>query len=248
MVAPLFFADKIASLKPGAEFVLDGPEGKHAAVVRRMRLGESIQLTNGQGLRAVGSVSRVDGSSVSISVSEILSEELPKLQLTLVQALAKGDRDELAVQAATELGALKVIPWQATRSISRWEGPKALKGQARWQTIATEASKQSLRVWEPKVSEIVTTKMLCTIVKDFDSVLVLDPTSSLSIVGLGVVTGRVAVVVGPEGGIDPHELSDLEAAGAKRVHLGSGILRTSTAGLAAISYLVGASGLWDSAE
>ncbi|MEN9992774.1 MAG: hypothetical protein RLY83_344 [Actinomycetota bacterium] len=248
MVAPLFFAENIASFNYGTEYVLGGPEGKHAAVVRRMRAGEAIQLTNGQGFRALGKVSRVDAATVVVAISETLVEQLPKLQLTLVQALAKGDRDELAVQAATELGALNVIPWQSTRSISRWEGPKAAKGQTRWQTIATEAAKQSLRAWEPEVQEIVSTKELAKVVKDFDHVLVLDPTASDSITALGGLSGRVAVVVGPEGGIDPHELSELENAGAKRIHLGAGILRTSTAGLAAISYLVGASGLWDSAE
>lgn len=248
MVAPLFFATNVSSLKAGSEFVLDGPEGKHAAVVRRMRVGEAIQLTDGKGFRAVGSVSRVDGASVDISVSETTLEPLPKLQLTLVQALAKGDRDELAVQAATELGALTVIPWQATRSISRWEGPKAQKGQARWQTIATEAAKQSLRVWEPEVKAVVATKELIRQVQDFDQVLVLDPTATASITSLGNLAGRIAIVVGPEGGIDEHELKELESVGAKCIHLGAGILRTSTAGLAAISYLVGSAGLWDSAE
>jgi 16S rRNA (uracil1498-N3)-methyltransferase len=248
VVTPLFFAEKISTIQPGAEFLLDGPEGKHAAVVRRMRVGESIQLTNGKGLRVLGNVSRVDGQSVLVKVSETQVEALPKLQLTLVQALAKGDRDELAVQAAIELGALKVIPWQATRSISRWEGPKAEKGRARWQTIATEAAKQSLRVFEPEVSSIVSTKDLARAATEFDSMLILDPTAESGIVSLGSLTGRVAVVVGPEGGIDEHELGLLEAAGAKRVHLGSGILRTSTAGMAAISYLVGISGLWNSAE
>lgn len=248
MVAPLFFAENVTSLKSGSEFVLDGPEGKHAAVVRRMRAGESIQLTNGRGFRVIGTVSKVDGANLVVSVSETLTEALPKLQLTLVQALAKGDRDELAVQAATELGALTVIPWQATRSISRWEGPKAEKGQARWQTISTEAAKQSLRVWEPNVRSVVSTKELTKLVHDFDAVLVLDPTSEIALTSLSALIGRVAIVVGPEGGIDDHELKELESAGAKRVHLGSGILRTSTAGLAAISYLVGSSGLWDSAE
>ena len=248
MVAPLFFATNVSSVETGSEFVLDGSEGKHAASVRRMRAGEAIQLTDGKGFRAVGSVSRVEGATVVVSVAEIKVETLPSPQLTLVQALAKGDRDELAVQAATELGALKVIPWQATRSVSRWEGPKATKGQVRWQTIATEAAKQSLRVWEPEVQAVVSTRELSRLVKEFDLVLVLDPTADTSITAVSELSGRIAIVVGPEGGIDAHELKELETAGAKRIHLGSGILRTSTAGLAAISYLVGSAGLWDSAE
>ncbi len=248
MVAPLFFAANISSLRSGSEFVLDGPEGKHAAVVRRMRAGEAIQLTDGKGFRVSGSVSRVDGASVIVSVAENKVETFPKLQLTLVQALAKGDRDELAVQAAIELGALSVIPWQATRSVSRWDGPKASKGRARWQAIASEAAKQSLRVWEPEVKNMVSTKELARLVGDFDLVLVLDPTANSSITGLGAIAGRIAIVVGPEGGVDELELNELEVSGAKRVHLGAGILRTSTAGLAAISYLVGSAGLWESAE
>lgn len=248
MASPLFFSKGSNTLKPGSEFLLDGAEGKHAAVVRRMRVGESIQLTDGKGFRAIGKVGRVDAASVLVSVDETTVEKLPSLQLTLVQALAKGDRDELAVQASTELGALRVIPWQAARSVSRWEGAKAEKGRQRWQSIATEAAKQSLRVFEPEVSPAVSTKELCQLVQEFDSVLVLDPTASTSITDYSEASGRMAIVVGPEGGIDVHELDSLESAGAKRVHLGSGILRTSTAGMAAISYLVGASGLWNSAE
>lgn len=248
MVTPLFYAPKITDAHAGSEFLLDGDEGKHAAVVRRMRAGETIQLTDGKGYRAVGVVSEVVGSAVKVLIQESRLEAAPTLQLTLIQALAKGDRDELAVQAATELGVQKIIPWQAARSISRWDGPKAAKGQARWQTIATEAAKQSLRVWEPAVLKVLSTKELVKTVQEHDLMIVLDPTASTSIAELETFSGRIAIVVGPEGGIDESELKALEEAGAKRVHLGSGILRTSTAGLAAISYLVGTAGLWDSAE
>lgn len=248
MVAPLFFAPDIASAQIGSEYLLGGAEGKHAAVVRRMRAGEDIQLTDGKGLRASGKVSRIEGSSVAVHIKDAVTEQLPSLQLTLVQALAKGDRDELAVQAATELGALNVIPWQAARSVSRWEGVKAEKGRQRWQTIATEAAKQSLRVFEPSVQAIVSTKEFVRQIAEFDVVLILDPTSKFGLSSLKSVTGKVAIVVGPEGGIDDHELEAMEAAGAKRAHMGSGILRTSTAGMAAISFLVGDSGLWNTAE
>jgi 16S rRNA (uracil1498-N3)-methyltransferase len=248
MVFPLFFAENISSLSIGDNYVLGGPEGKHAAVVRRMRAGEGIQLTNGLGLRVSGTVTEVQSAEVVVTVSEVSTESLPKLQITLVQALAKGDRDELALQAATELGALGVIPWQASRSVSRWEGAKADKGQQRWQSIATEAAKQSLRVWEPRVHPAVTTKELCGLVRNFDAVLVLDPTAKIGFVEIGGLSGKIAIVVGPEGGIDSSELASLRESGAKLVHLGSGVLRTSTAGMAAISYLVGSSGLWNSAE
>jgi 16S rRNA (uracil1498-N3)-methyltransferase len=120
-----------------------------------------------------------------------------------------------------------------------------VKGVNRWQTIVSEAAKQSLRVWTPKVLPAADTASLAALVPDFDLVLVLDPTASVSLKSLIPNQGRVAVVVGPEGGIDESELTELEAAGAKRVHLGSGILRTSTAGLAAISAILAFGSAWD---
>jgi 16S rRNA (uracil1498-N3)-methyltransferase len=247
VVAPLFFSNELANVEVGASFTLGGDEGKHASNVRRMRTGEAIQLTDGNGLRISGVITAVVANYVTLTIESKVTEAVTGLQLTLVQALAKGDRDELAVQAATELGASAVIPWQAKRSVSRWEGPKQEKGKVRWQSIATEAAKQSLRVFTPEVASIVSTKQLGELIPNFDQVLVLDPTATTSLVEIKA-TGRIAIVVGPEGGIDDSELSLFEQAGATRVHLGSGILRTSTAGLAAISYLVGVGGHWERAE
>lgn len=244
MVLPLFTVPESVDLKSGDAYTLDGPEGKHAAGVRRIRVGEGIQLTNGIGLRATGKVSSTFANSLVIDIEEVLQEQLPDLKLTLVQALAKGDRDELAVQAATELGALQIIPWQAVRSISRWEGDKAEKSRTRWQTIAQEAAKQSLRVWNPSVLPVASTKHLIQVLASFDSVLILEPTGKVSITELGSLSGDVALVVGPEGGIDSSELEKFAEAKFKIVHLGDGVLRTSTAGLAAISYLAGSNGLW----
>ncbi len=244
MVLPLFSIPEQSILTVGDSYTLDGPDGKHAAQVRRMRVGEGIQLTNGRGLRAVGKVVSAGSTSLVVEFSEVSQEELPALRITLVQALAKGDRDELAVQAATELGALKIIPWQATRSISRWEGDKVEKSRLRWQTIAQEAAKQSLRVWNPEVLPVASTRQLIQVLESYDSVLILEPTGKLSITELGSLSGNVALVVGPEGGIDSSELEKFTEVGFKIVRLGDGVLRTSTAGLAAISYLAGSNGLW----
>jgi 16S rRNA (uracil1498-N3)-methyltransferase len=214
-----------------------------------MRVGEPIQLANGLGLRVVGAVTSIDdskgGSSLTLSADSVTQEREPSPALVLVQALAKGDRDELAVQAATELGAMGVIPWQAERSVSRWEGAKISKGVERWQSIVAEAAKQALRAFTPAVANPVTTKQLATAVSDFSAVLVLDPTSSVSLSNVSLPPeGRVAVVVGPEGGISEGELATLQNAGAVRVHLGDSILRTSTAGMAAISVLQSRLGAW----
>lgn len=245
MVAPLFLAQDCASLRPGDTYELIGVEGKHAATVKRMRVGEAIQLTDAAGLRIEGVVTSVAKDSLSISIKTVNLESKPGIQITLVQALAKGDRDELAIQAATELGAVQVIPWQASRSISRWEGSKAEKSRMRWQSIVEEAAKQSLRVYRPEVLEIHSTKQLIERLKSFDLVLILEPSAKSSIAEVDFPTGQITLVVGPEGGISQEELDLFEAAGFTQVKMGSGVLRTSTAGLAAISYIAGKSGLWD---
>jgi len=238
MVEPLFHIDNLIAVV-GSTIELDGPEGKHAVQVRRMRAGEAIQLSDGQGVRARGSVVEVSGISLKLMVEEVIKEDLPLRQITLVQALAKGDRDELAIQAATELGVTSVIPWQAVRSISRWDGPKQAKGQARWQQIVSEAAKQSLRAFTPGVSNIVDTNQLGLRVKDFDLVLVLDTTATDQLSEISIPKeGKLAIVVGPEGGIDQGELEMLQKSGAKLVSLGANVLRTSTAGPALIAALI----------
>lgn len=248
MVEPLFriaASATSAAAKVGDTILLDGAEGKHAVSVRRMRVGEAIQLTDGCGLRLRGVVATVADKSLTTEVTEVIHEPAPAIKLTLVQALAKGDRDELAIQAATELGAWQIVPWQAERSISRWDAAKAAKGVERWQTIVSEAAKQSLRVFEPVVTQPMTSKQLQAAVADFDTVLVLDPTASEGIGALAELRGTVAIVVGPEGGISDVELAALESAGAKRIRLGGEILRTSTAGVAAISVLQAKLGAWN---
>ena len=238
MVEPLFHKDNLVA-EVGSLVELDGPEGKHAVQVRRMREGEAIQLSNGKGLRVRGNVAELSGSTLKLQVVEVIREEPPARQITLVQALAKGDRDELAIQAATELGATGIIPWQASRSISRWDGPKIAKGQARWQQIVSEAAKQSLRAYTPEVKNIVDTKELAEIVSNFDLVLVLDTSATATVAGAGIPSsGSIALVVGPEGGIEQSELDALQAAGAKLVSLGANVLRTSTAGPALIAALM----------
>jgi len=241
----LFFTAVARTLTSGQTYVLSGEEGKHAATVKRLRVGESLQLTDGTGIRIEAKVLENRGASLELKIEAITEEEPSSLQLTLVQALAKGDRDELAVQAATELGAVSIVPWQANRCVSKWEDAKLVRGVARWQTIVAEAAKQSLRVTTPNVLSAVSSSELAELVSSFDKVLVLDPTGEKSLRSLLPLTGKLAVVVGPEGGIDLSELELLERAGAERVHLGTGILRTSTAGLAAISAILAFGSAWD---
>lgn len=230
----------------GDDIVLTGAEAHHAAVVRRVREGEEVTVGDGRGVWLTGRVRAAQPKQVVIEVLSRAAIPAATPRIVLVQALAKGDRDELAVQAATELGVDEIVPWQAARSVSRWDAAKAGKGVARWAAIAREAAKQAHRAWMPGVVEPVSTAALgarCAEAR----VYVLEPTAAtpLSSVDLNGADARdVLLVVGPEGGIAPAELAALEAAGATLVRLGESVLRTSTAGPAAIAVTSVALGRW----
>jgi 16S rRNA (uracil1498-N3)-methyltransferase len=249
MVEPLFRFD--GALIEGALVDLAGSEGHHAASVRRMRVGEGIVLTDGAGLRARGSVVVVQSKQLSIKIIEVKFETHTQPDFVLVQAIAKGDRDEMAIQACTELGVARIRPWQSNRSISRWDG-KEQKNLQRWQAIVDEASKQSLRVFFPVVEPVLDSRGLekhIATSAPLEIFLVLDPTADASIADEAILrtmatASKISLIVGPEGGLDQSEVSAFESAGAMRVNLGTGVLRTSTAGVAAIAFLSGALGKW----
>ncbi len=225
---------------------LRGSDARHAATVARVRAGEHLRLGDGAGLVVHGVVASVEPGDVALAVDRVERYERPSPSIHLVQALAKGDRDELAVQAATELGVDSIVPWQAARSVSRWDSAKATKGRERWQTIAREATKQSLRPWMPTVELLATTADLAARATT-STVLVLDPTAEHALTGLdatALALSDVLVVVGPEGGVAPEELQRLVAGGARAVRLGASVLRTSTAGPAAIAVLSVLLGRW----
>jgi 16S rRNA (uracil1498-N3)-methyltransferase len=229
----------------GAATTITGPEAKHAAV-NRVRPGERISVGNGAGLLVTGPVLSVTPSELVLRIDEVRAEEPARPELWLVQALAKGDRDELAVQAATELGVSGVMPWAAERSVVRWEGPKRAKAEERWRSIVREASKQSLRAFVPEVAPLASTADLAALATAGHTVLVLEPTATdrLAAMPLDPDAGRVYLVVGPEGGIAPAELDRLRSAGARLVRLGREVLRTSTAGPSALAVLSANSGRW----
>ena len=241
-----FVADGATDASVGSLLVLTGAEAHHAAVVRRVRSGEPVTIGDGCGVWLDGVCEDVTPKEVAVRVTARGVEPQPTPRLVLVQALAKGDRDELAVQAATELGVDQIVPWQAGRSVSRWSGPKVDKGVARWEAITREAAKQAHRAWIPDVSAPVTTKQLAARAAEA-SVLVLEPTAGATLTAqlLKPVDERdIVLVVGPEGGIAPEELDALVAAGAVLVRLGTTVLRTSTAGPAALAVASAALGRW----
>ncbi|MFC5930306.1 16S rRNA (uracil(1498)-N(3))-methyltransferase [Cryobacterium melibiosiphilum] len=245
---------------PGALVTLSGPDARHAVTVSRVHAGELLLLGNGSGLVLSGTVESAQGAqapggavlTLRVDTATVTPAASPRIRL--VQALAKGDRDEMAVQAATELGIDGIVPWLAGRSVSRWEGAKVAKGRERWTTIVREASKQSIRPWLPTVAELTSTKQLAVLAGQ-TRMLLLEPTATLRLTEVaasaaaenadGTVDSRdIVLVVGPEGGLSPAEISTLEAAGATAVRLGDTVLRTSTAGPAALAVLNAALHRW----
>ena len=231
--------------RPGQVVTVDGAEARHAVTVSRVRPGDRLRLGNGAGLLLEGAVLTADALQLTLRVDDASETPAATPRIRLVQALAKGDRDELAIQAATELGVDGVIPWSAARSITKWEGAKIAKGHERWSSIVREACKQSIRAWLPVVSPLASTKQLAVLAAT-TRMLLLDPTATGRLTEVAVPTDDrdILLVVGPEGGISPAELLLLEQAGARAVRLGDTVLRTSTAGPAALAILNATLGRW----
>lgn len=242
-MAHFYISEELETAAVGDRVAITGPEARHAVTVSRLAVGETVAIGNGAGLVVTGPVVKAEHTELAITVESVVEEPRRTPAVFLAQALAKGDRDELAVQAATELGVDGVIPWTAARSISRWEGAKIAKGRDRWTAVVREASKQSMRSWIPDVLDLVTTKQLVRLAEGA-RMLVLEPTAELTLGALETGGEDLILVVGPEGGISPQELDVLAAAGASIVRLGDEVLRTSTAGPAALAVLNVKLGRW----
>lgn len=215
------------------EVLLAGPEGRHAAVVKRIRVGEQLDLVDGRGTRATGTVSATTKDTVTVRVDVRVVEPEPSPRITVVQAVAKGDRGELAVELCTEVGVDAVVPWQSARCVAKWSD----KTLARWTSTAVEASKQARRARFLDVADVATTAQVGALP---GRLLVLHEEASVPLSSVELA-GDVVLVVGPEGGITPEELAAL---GGTAVRLGQTVLRTSTAGAAAASVVSARLGRW----
>ncbi|MFD8966485.1 16S rRNA (uracil(1498)-N(3))-methyltransferase [Streptomyces sp. NPDC059568] len=244
MTAPVFVVGD-GALRVGT-VTLDGSEGRHAVSVRRLRVGEEIVLTDGAGTGAYGTVAAVEGKDrLDVAVTEVRAEPAPSPGITVVQALPKGDRGELAVETMTETGVDTVVPWQAARCITQWKGERGARALAKWRATAREAGKQSRRLRFPEVTGPMTDKQIAALLADADFAAVLHEEGSEPLATAPLpADGRIVLVVGPEGGVSPEELAAFAAAGAKPYRLGRTVLRTSTAGTAATALLLGRTGRW----
>jgi 16S rRNA (uracil1498-N3)-methyltransferase len=254
MSAPVFLAEAatahpLSEYAVGSLYVLDGAEGRHAGVVQRRGPGERIDVVDGAGVRLRTVVESVHGAEVHLRVEQTDVEPVPAVVVTLVQALAKGDRDEMAIEAATETGVDAIIPWQAERSVVVWRGDRAAKSRARWVSTVRAATKQARRSRIPDVEVPLTTKQLAgrarEVVAAGGTVAVLHEEATVALATVPLPdAGEVLVVVGPEGGISEAEVALLTEAGAVTARLGPHVLRTSTAGPVAIALLSERLGRW----
>ena len=240
MTPALFLCDDLT----GDELELTGAEGRHAATVRRVKVGEAVDLADGRGTRARCTVIGLGHEVVRLRVDERVTEPEPQPRLVLVQALAKGDRGELAVELATEVGVDEIVPWSAERAIVKWEGPRGEKALARWRSTAREAGKQSRRARHPVVTHCVSTEELLARAGTTPTLLLHEAADApLAAVPLPDF-GDLLIVVGPEGGLTDRELAALGQAGGVAVRLGSSVLRTSTAGAAAAAVISARTSRW----
>lgn len=228
----------------GRTVVLDGAEGRHAGNALRVRPGEPIRVGDGRGAVADCVVTTTSPGVVEAEVRTRTDVPRPSPHVTIVQALPKSERSELAVELATEAGADRIMPWQADRCVSRWTGAKVDKGRTKWANAARAAAKQSRRPFEPEIGDLVDSTALARLVEaevaDGTRVLVLHEEGAAPFadaVTAAPPVDRLLVVVGPEGGVSDAELSSLTGAGARAVVLGPEVLRTSTAAAVALGAL-----------
>jgi 16S rRNA (uracil1498-N3)-methyltransferase len=245
MSLPVFHVPDLDGVAVGGAVEVTGDEAHHAVTVRRIRVGEQVALTDGAGTTAVCTVADTGKRALTATVTDLSRTEAEVPRVTVVQAIPKGDRGELAVEMLTEVGVDRIVPWAASRCVAVWKGERAEKSLAKWRGAAREAAKQARRSWFPEVAEMATTAEVVALLEAAALPVVLHEAASGPMADLPVLgRGEIVVVVGPEGGISDEELAEFAHVGAEPVRLGSSVLRTSTAGVAAAAALLSRTPRW----
>jgi 16S rRNA (uracil1498-N3)-methyltransferase len=243
MSLPVFVVD--SAVLHNATIELTSDEGHHAAVVKRIRPGEHVILTDGRGAGAACRVQSVSKQGLVTEVAWWMTERPPQPRLIVVQAIPKGEHAERAVDLVTEVGADLIVPWAASRNVVKWEGDREARALARWRSTAHAAAKQSRRLWFPEVASVHTTVEVARLVSEAALALVLDESAERAVSQFDIPQeGDLVLVVGPEGGITPDELARLTDAGAKPALLGPTVLRSSTAGVVAAAAVLSRTSRW----
>jgi 16S rRNA (uracil1498-N3)-methyltransferase len=245
MSLPVHLVPSLAGVTVGSSVEVTGDEAHHAVAVRRLRVGESVVLTDGAGRSVTGEVASTGKRVFGVTVGAVSSMPPAEPGVVVVQALPKGDRGELAVEMLTEIGVSAIVPWAAARSVAVWKGERATRALARWRSTAREAAKQSRRSWFPSVTDLATTADVVALLGSATLAVVLHEDATVPLASLDVPAGGpIVVVVGPEGGLSEEEVAAFVAAGATSVRLGPEVLRTSTAGVAAVAALLTRTARW----
>jgi 16S rRNA (uracil1498-N3)-methyltransferase len=240
---PLFLADR-THLQQDV-ILLSGSEGRHAAAVRRLRPGERVDVGDGAGLIAECVVTAHSGAALELAVRARREVPRPDPLITVVQAIPKGDRGELAVEEMTEVGVDRIVPWAAARCVAVWRAERGARSLARWRATAREAAKQSRRAWIPEIAEPASAADVAALITKAACAAVLEPGAAQSLGQLGLPeSGDLVVIVGPEGGITDSEHAAFRSAGATSCSLGPTVLRTSTVGPVAAAVLLSRTGRW----
>ena len=244
MSNPVFLVESAIELIAGNIVRLAGDEGRHAAVVRRITAGEIVDLCDGHGSRATGTVSTVGKDWLEVQIDVATLEAKPELTITAVQALAKGDRAELAVEMLTEVGTDVIIPWRAQNSVVKWDNTD--KALDKWRRTVREATKQSRRAYVPVVTDLQSTEQILEAIELADLAVILHESATSPLAQVTVPqSGNVLIVIGPEGGVSPLELQAFAQAGALIVRMGSSVMRTSTAGAVAAGVILSHTSAWN---
>ena len=245
MSLPVHLVPSLVGVAVGSSVEVTGDEAHHAVAVRRLRVGECVVLTDGTGTSVTGEVASTGKRVFAVTATSVESVPAPEPSVVVVQAIPKGDRGELAVEMLTEVGVAEIVPWAAARSVAVWKGERAAKSLSRWRSTGREAAKQARRSWFPHVTEMASTRDVVELLGSAAGAVVLHEEASVPLASVPVpVTGRLVVVVGPEGGLTDEEVAAFTAAGAHAVRLGAEVLRTSTAGVAAVSALLSRTPRW----
>lgn len=214
-------------------------------MVRRIEVGERVELTDGAGHVAHCVVAGADRSGLRCEVESRYDVPQPVPRIVVVQALPKGDRGETAVETLTEVGVDEIMPWSAARCVTRWKGERGDKALRKWRTTAREAAKQSRRAWLPRVNDPATTRTVADRLAAAALGVVLHETAGVGPAALDPpADGEIVVVVGPEGGLTPDELDAFAGAGAVTARMGPTVLRTSTAGTVAAGVILSRTPRW----
>ncbi len=224
------------------QFELDGSAGHYLVRVLRLVVGNTVTLFNGDGRNYAAEICEIQGQNVLLKVIDsLVSDNESPLKITLVQAVSRGERMDYALQKATELGVFGIQPVMSKRVEVRLDEKRQVKRVAHWQSVVISACEQSGRAVVPQVNPPISLFDWAGIA-DNSARIVLDPASETRLTSVSIQGDEVSLIVGPEGGFDVSELTELKAQGVSAVSLGRRVLRTESAGPAAIAVLQAAIG------